>query len=126
MTQQGLCEHVNDSISWNARNPASLLPACDSFAIADRVIAYAAPTSYTIYDCEKYRWNWDTTSLIRSALEQCRTIKRVTCEDLPDAVPIQHFIDVLHLRPEGQKVLASSLHRLIDLRQFRSSRKDNF
>lgn len=77
--------------------------------ISDKVIAFAAPTSYEIYNAKKYNWNWDTRPLMQSVLNNCRSVERVICVDLSNAIPHEHFIDVIHLRAGGQKMLAGYL-----------------
>lgn len=82
--------------------------------LADHVIALASPTSYEIYNTEKYGWNWDTEPLISDAIKSCRQLARVSCVNLSNAIPHEEFTDVIHLGPEGQKRLAGLIKAEIE------------
>lgn len=101
-------------VGLDANKSKDLIKVLEAAAsISDKVVAFAAPTSYDIYNEEKYKWNWDTRPVIHSALAHCRSIERTICVDLSSAIPHEHFIDVIHLRSDGQKMLADLLSNIM-------------
>lgn len=96
----------------SARDITKVLEAASG--ISDKVIAFASPTSYEIYNKKNYNYNWDTRPLNGKILENCRSVERAICVDLSDAIPHEYFLDVIHLKSEGQRMLAGYLSDIMN------------
>lgn len=98
----------------NASNPRELIDVLRAAtAISDNVLAFASPTSYEVFNNPPYDWDWNIRPVVNDAINNCKTVARVACADLTDAIPHKYFIDLIHLNPEGQSILAERLDDVI-------------